>query len=104
VTRSSEGTARTTNRQVIVTLRARFWAEAALGSVTAGLTMLTLLSREWIEILFRVDPDGGDGSIEWAIVGGLLVLTLFLSWLARAEWRNALARSRSEPGAMGAST
>jgi hypothetical protein len=75
------------------TVRARFWVEAALGSVTAILAVLTLVSREWIELLFRVDPDGGDGSLEWAIVGALLMATLVFAWLARAEWRRVIPAS-----------
>jgi hypothetical protein len=71
------------------TVRIRFWVEAALALLTAGLFALTLISREWIELLFGVEPDGGDGSLEWAIVVVLLVATVVLGWLARVEWRRA---------------
>lgn len=74
------------------TVRIRFWVEAALASLTAILLLLTLISREWIELLFGVDPDGGDGSLEWAIVGILLVATGFFGWLARVEWRRAASQ------------
>jgi len=70
----------------------RFWIEVALALVTAGLFVLTLVSREWIELLLGVSPDGGDGSLEWAIVGVLLVATLTFTLLARAEWRRLQAR------------
>jgi hypothetical protein len=70
-------------------VRIRFWIEAALALLTAGLFILTLISHEWIEVIFGVDPDGGDGSLEWAIVGILLVATIVLGWLARVEWRRA---------------
>lgn len=70
-------------------VRIRFWIEAALASLTAGLSVLTLISREWIEWLFEVDPDGGDGSLEWAIVGILLLATVIFAWFARVEWRRA---------------
>ena len=74
------------------TVRIRFWVEAALASLTAVLFVLTLISREWIEWLFGVDPDGGDGSLEWAIVGVLLLATVVLAWFARVEWRRAVSQ------------
>jgi hypothetical protein len=74
------------------TVRIRFWIEAALALLTAGLFVLTLISREWIELLFKVDPDGGDGSLEWAIVAVLLVATVVFAWLARVEWRRAASQ------------
>ena len=74
------------------TVRIRFWIEAGLALLTAGLFVLTLISREWIELLFRVDPDGGDGSLEWVIVAVLLVATAVFSWLARVEWRRAASQ------------
>ena len=64
-----------------------FWIEAALAALTGFLFVLTLISREWIEVVFKVDPDGGDGSLEWAIVGVLFAASLTLSVMARAEWR-----------------
>jgi hypothetical protein len=70
---------------------ARFWIEATLAVLTAFLFVLTLVWNEWIEAIFRVDPDGGDGSLEWAIVGALLVVSLALAALARAEWRRQAA-------------
>jgi uncharacterized membrane protein YhaH (DUF805 family) len=71
--------------------RARFWIEVGLAALTAILFVVTLISSEWIEEVFKVDPDGGDGSLEWAIVVGLFVVSLTLSLLARAEWRRTAA-------------
>ena len=39
--------------------RLRFWIEVALGLTSGLLLLLTLVTREWIELLFGVDPDGG---------------------------------------------
>ena len=67
----------------------RFWIEVVLATITGILTVVTLLSREWIEIVFHVDPDGGSGALEWAIAVVLAFVTLGFSLLARAEWRHA---------------
>ena len=38
-------------------------------------------------MLFSVDPDGGDGSLEWALVIGCLAVAAGLGVAARAELR-----------------
>ncbi len=72
-------------------LRWRFWLETGLAIVTSILFMLTLVQRDWIEIVFGVDPDQGNGTLEWLIVGVLLVVTITLFTLASHEWRRARA-------------
>ena len=72
-------------------VRVRFWIEAVLAALAIVLFVLTLISRNWIELVFGVDPDGGSGALEWLIVGGLFVLAVAFSALARAEWRRAHA-------------
>ena len=71
--------------------RVRFWIEVILAAVTAALLLLTLISREWIEEVFGVEPDAGSGALEWAIVVALAVATVAFSLLARAEWKRGVA-------------
>ena len=72
-------------------VRLRLWLEIGLASITGFLSLITLVWRDWIERLFGVEPDGGNGTLEWAIVGGLLVATIVLFVLARLEWRKSQA-------------
>jgi hypothetical protein len=78
-------------------VRKRYWIEVGLGVMSALLLALTLLTREWIELLFGVDPDGGSGALEWLIVASLVLLTCVFSSLAHRERRRSIsARSASE--------
>jgi tetrahydromethanopterin S-methyltransferase subunit E len=72
-------------------LRVRFYPETILGIITGIMFVVTLLNRTWIETVFNIDPDQGQGWVEWMIVGVLLVVTLVLGTLARHEWRRAAA-------------
>ena len=62
--------------------RIRYWIEVALAVIAAGLAVLTLISRDWIELLFGIDPDQGSGAFEWAIVVALFVASLALAIIA----------------------
>jgi hypothetical protein len=64
-----------------------FWVEALLALGNAILLVMTVLWKDWIEIVFDVDPDAGSGALEWAIVAVTLALTLVFLFLARSEWR-----------------
>jgi hypothetical protein len=68
-------------------LRWRFWFEAVMATVTSILFVFTLMQRDWIEIVFGVDPDSRSGALEWLIVGTLLIVTVTLFILASYEWR-----------------
>jgi hypothetical protein len=70
-------------------LRARFWAESAFGAGTGTLAVITLFWKDWIEAIFGVDPDRGNGSLEWLIVAALAVTTIALAAAARVEWHRA---------------
>jgi hypothetical protein len=69
------------------TLRARFWLETALALLCGFLALLTSFWRDWIEALTGFDPDHRSGSLEWAIVGGLVLVCVVGAALARAERR-----------------
>lgn len=75
--------------------RRRFWLETALAATTAVLAAVTIVSREWIELVFGVGPDHGSGSLEWLVVARALVACVVFSALARAEWRRASAPARA---------
>ena len=70
-------------------LRRRFWLETTLGSITGCLAVVTLFWHDWIEAIFRVDPDRGNGSAEWLVVIVLFIVTIILVGGARLEWRRA---------------
>jgi tetrahydromethanopterin S-methyltransferase subunit E len=67
----------------------RFWLESICGSVTGIAAVITLFWHDWIEAVFRIQPDGGNGSAEWLIVVILLLVTAALALGARREWRRA---------------
>jgi hypothetical protein len=67
--------------------RRRFWVEASLAGACVLAFALTLAWREWIEALFRVDPDAGSGALEWGIVSVLGLAAVAFSLVARTEWR-----------------
>lgn len=70
-------------------MRLQFWVALVLGVLSAVLALLTLITREWIEIIFGVDPDGGNGSLEWVIVVVTAVTATVCLSYARVEWRRA---------------
>jgi DMSO/TMAO reductase YedYZ heme-binding membrane subunit len=72
----------------------RFWLESILGSVAGVVAVVTLFWRGWIEAVFGVDPDKGNGSAEWLVVFILLILAGALAVGARLEWRRAQLAGR----------
>lgn len=67
----------------------RFWIEAGLGLLSSVLLAVTLLRPDWIEAVWGIDPDGGDGAVELALVAALALVALGSFVLAGAEWRRA---------------
>jgi hypothetical protein len=70
-------------------LRTRFWIEAGLSTASVVFGGLTLLWRDWVEIIFGADQDHGDGSFEWAIVGICVLSAFAFSVIARREFRRS---------------
>lgn len=61
--------------------------EASLSILAFALAMVTLFRRDWIEVVFHVDPDHHSGALEWVIIGSLLAISLMNSFLVRGYWR-----------------
>jgi hypothetical protein len=80
-------------------LPTRFWVEVALCIASGALTALTITWTDWIERIFGIEPDGRDGSTEWALVLAFAGLTIaFIVLCRRAWWRHA--RGQSKLGSM----
>jgi hypothetical protein len=63
------------------------WTEAVLAAVALVLTVVTAIWPTWIESLFEVSPDGGDGSAERLFALGWLAVAVVFSALARRDHR-----------------
>jgi hypothetical protein len=74
--------------------RKRLALEVGLAILSVLLFVATPLWPEWIEIVFGVDPDNGNGSIEWLIMELTAISAVVAIFLACADWR----RLRSKLG------
>jgi len=70
-------------------MRRRFYVEGGLAVLAGVLAVVTLVWHDWIEVVFRVDPDAGSGALEWAVVIVLAIVAIGLAVAARLEWRRA---------------
>jgi hypothetical protein len=68
-------------------MKRRFKVETGLACLSLLLLAATLVWREWIEFVFRVDPDHGNGLLEWVIVGVCAAATVVFSTRAHAQWK-----------------
>lgn len=68
-------------------IRRRLRLEVIGAICTALLALLTAFVPDWIEAVFRVDPDHGNGSLEITIVIVFGLVTLLLLYRARVSWR-----------------
>jgi hypothetical protein len=67
--------------------RMRYRLEVIGAAVTGLAAAITAIVPDWIEEVFHVDPDSGNGSLEWLIVAALALATVTLSALAWRERR-----------------
>lgn len=65
----------------------RLTLKLALAGTSAFLALLTLVVPDWIEAVFRIDPDGGNGSLEWLVVLAFAAAAVVFAAMARAELR-----------------
>jgi len=68
-------------------MSSRLCIEIAVSLLCSGFALLTLAWPDWLEFVLDVDPDGGNGAVEWAIVGVFALVALVGLVLARAEWQ-----------------
>ncbi len=70
-------------------LPARFWFEAITAGIGLALFVLTLFTREWIEVLTGWDPDGGNGTLELGLAFALLAISAASMLAARRDYKRA---------------
>ena len=68
-------------------VRTRFWLESGFALAAAALAIVTAIVPDWIETVFGVDPDGGNGTVEWGITAAFVILTIVFVIAARVEYR-----------------
>jgi hypothetical protein len=67
-----------------MSLRKRFWGDLAFATVAGVLAMITAVWTDWVEIVFRIDPDNSSGRLEWTVV---VVLALVAVVSYAQAWR-----------------
>jgi hypothetical protein len=72
-------------------LPTRFWFQTALAVVGTALFLLTIVTREWFELLTGIDPDGGSGALEFGLAFALLALAAVSAFTARRSYVRAVA-------------
>jgi hypothetical protein len=72
----------------------RFWVETACAVAALALAVLTAVWRDWIELILRVNADRHSGTLEWTIVGTLVVIALASALSARRHLRRQAALLR----------
>jgi len=62
--------------------RVRARVEMTVAALAGILGAVTIVWRDWLELLFGVDPDGGSGAAEWLVVTSCFAVTVALLLLA----------------------
>jgi hypothetical protein len=68
-----------------------YWIEMALAVASGAAFAMWVAEPRWIESMFEVAPDGGNGWSEWEIAVALLIAAFASSMLAWGEWRRCRA-------------
>lgn len=72
---------------------------AALASIACLTGVLTFFGHNWIETMFGLSPDSGNGSIEWVITILTAAIVLLCVVLAYCRWNPVRAAVEGEPHA-----
>ncbi|UQX88695.1 hypothetical protein M6D93_01525 [Jatrophihabitans telluris] len=72
----------------------RLRIEMFLTAVACLLAVLTAAVPDWIEAAWGVDPDGGNGAVEWLFVIAFGALAVVAAVLSRREWLRTRAVGR----------
>lgn len=67
--------------------RMLFAFQTVLACGAVAFAIITVVWRDWIEIVFSVDPDKHSGSLEWLIVAACLAIAMTCGAAARSQWR-----------------
>ena len=76
-------------------LHARFWVELMLGLMSAVSLTLAIVLPNWMELLFRLAPDTGDGSAERGFALLWAAISVLMFGLAGRAWRKHVRLLRS---------
>jgi hypothetical protein len=76
-------------------LPARIWVELMLGLVSTVSLTFAIVLPNWMELLFRLAPDAGDGSAERGFALLWAGVSVLMFGLAGRTWRKHLRLLRS---------
>jgi hypothetical protein len=75
-------------------MKARAWLATGMSLISAVLVVVTLVVPDWIEEVFGLDPDAGNGSAEILITLGLVALTVVSGFGTIVAWRTVISQAR----------
>jgi hypothetical protein len=76
-------------------LPVRIWVELTLGLISAVSLTLAIVLPNWMELLFRLAPDAGDGSAERGFALLWATISVLMFGLAGRTWRKHVRLLRS---------
>jgi len=75
--------------------KSRPYIEFTIGLLCSTFAFVTACWPDWVELIFGVDPDDGNGALEWGIVALLAATSVVLVFLARHEWKRLVTATGS---------